>query len=405
MKQFCKKISFLIFSLSVLVFPVFCLAKEEAPLPTFVSVKADETISKNFYFTGESAEILGNLEKDAYLIGNNVKVSGKVNGNLFVIANNFDFSGEVLGSVFVISSSANISGPISGSLFSLASNINISNEVKQNVRSLSGNFNLSDTGKIGWALSALSGSLNIAGEVGDDIDAMSGSAYLNSSVNGNVNINLDNEGSLTIQKNAKIAGDLNYTAAKDATVESGAEISGKINKIMPEKGEKTSFNAMMLLGKLISLLGMLVVGMFFVYFWRFKIIIFTDEILKTPMKYLGLGAAYFIITPILCFILLLTVIGAPLAGIAIGLYSIAIYLAKIVAGIGLAVFLLEKFKTSKGKKPLKMELMKVMFIGVIVFFILINIPILGWIVNLVGMFIGLGVMMEVEKMILFPKKK
>ena len=149
---------------------------------------------------------------------------------------------------------------------------------------------------------------------------------------------------------------------------------------------------------------MIVVGMFFVYFWRFKIIVFTDEILKSPLKYVGWGLAYLILTPIVCLILLITVIGAPLSAIAMGLYFIFIYLAKIVFSIALGVYVYKQI-ASKDKKSIKIDLMKMMFLGVFLFVFLTSIPFVGWIFGLFGTLIGFGVIIEIEKKLLAPKEK
>lgn len=368
-----------------------------------VYIAEDETVSKNFYAVGDSINIEGILEKDAYLMGNMLDISGKIEGDLFVIGNNLKLSGEVNGSVFVIGSDITIDGPVARSLFSISGNLKVNNQIGRNMHSIAGMAEVNDTASIGWSLSAISGILNISADVEDDVNVIVGQGSLDSRVGGDMYVEYDPDGIFELKSKAQVDGSLTYKAINDVTIEEGAVVTGGIEKLDVQK-EKSKYSEDFFFGKFISLLGMLVVGMFLVYFWRYKIVMFANELLKNPAKYLGWGVLTFLVTPLLCLLLLFTIIGIPLSGLIIGLYFIVIYLAKIIFGITLGVFLIKKFKKS-GKKAVKIDLMKAMFLGVAILGIVFAIPVLGGFIHFLAILFGMGVIVAVEKKVMLPEKK
>jgi len=100
-----------------------------------------------------------------------------------------------------------------------------------------------------------------------------------------------------------------------------------------------------------------------------------------------------LLTPIIVFILLITIIGLPLAFITFGLWLIAIYLSKILVGILVGRSLLNNFWLAK-----KDSLILAMVIGIIVSYLIFAIPFIGWIIALLAVLWGLGgIMLALKK--------
>lgn len=109
-----------------------------------------------------------------------------------------------------------------------------------------------------------------------------------------------------------------------------------------------------------------------------------------PWLSLGIGLLTFLITPLLILLLSLTLIGIPLALILLFVYLAHLYFGKIFV----AIFLGQKtlgFFTKNTSDILAL------FVGLVVYGVLISVPFLGWLISLVALFIGVGSMVIQRK--------
>jgi hypothetical protein len=139
------------------------------------------------------------------------------------------------------------------------------------------------------------------------------------------------------------------------------------------------------MGVIYKILSALVIGLVLLVLWGEEVKkILTNLTAKTQSAF-GWGLVVLLITPPLCLLLLITLIGAPLAVIIGLLWLIAICLIKILIAVFVGQKLLERFWQER-----KESLYTALVIGIIVSYLVFSIPVIGWLVALLAIILGLG---------------
>jgi len=362
----------------LLVLPLFVHATvKKANENVYLAI--DEVYEGNYYVAGNAIEISGTVNGDVFVAGNTVRISGTVNGDVFAGASNIIINGEIDGSVRVAGSNVSIDGKVSRNLMAAGSSlvVNEKAEIGKHV-SLAGAF-IDVRGKVGGNLEVAGDTLNIAGQIG-----------------GKTKLHFKEGERVVLLPQAHLMGDLDYTAENEVVIKEGAQIDGQTNFYpfvsKPRQAEILGFmTAGYLFVKLVQIFGLFVVALLLISLLKKKVLEVTDLMIKKPWSQIGRGAAWFFLTPIACIVLLITVIGIPLAGIVSLLYVVMLYFSKVFASIALGLLLTKSLGWGK------VSLMVSMIIGVIVFSVIKGIPILGWLICLVAIWWGLGALIEVKK--------
>ncbi|MCY4636777.1 MAG: hypothetical protein OXG04_20125 [Acidobacteria bacterium] len=106
------------------------------------------------------------------------------------------------------------------------------------------------------------------------------------------------------------------------------------------------------------------------------------ETAAVALRTLGVGFLCAIATPVAAIIAGLTLVGLTLALVALALRALAIYLAKIPVALFLARTFLGPRGSGRGAAAL--------LVGLLAVFVPVNLPFIGWIVNLALTLIGVG---------------
>jgi hypothetical protein len=325
-----------------------------------VNVAKGEILNDDLFAGGQTVEIAGTVNGDVFIGAQTVKVTGIINGNLHVGANTLDISGTVKGNVYagaqnVLLSSAKIGGSVIVGAATL-------NADKDSI--------------IGGSLIAGAGNVTIDSQV-------KRSAYAGA-------------GSLTLGSNARIGKDFYYSSGNNqANISSSAKIAGLTYKSEP-KNIKTSVNVDLakkqipaVLGgirfgaSIISFLGALIVGFIYLKLFGKHFVQTADIVSKSFWKSLGIGFLVSIAAVPGLIILLITVVGIPLAGLALLMLLLYIYLAKIVVGSALGTWISKRFSW-------KTSAYGAFALGLFAFYVVKMIPFVGGLAGLAVLWSGLG---------------
>ena len=362
----------LIVVLSLFILPASVFAFEVESGDS-VYVNADEVIEGNFYAAGQA-----------------VNIDGKITGDLFCAGQTISVRGEIEGDIICAGQSIDVSGQVGGSVRTVGNTINIRGNIARNLQMFGATLILNPEATIGWDALIGGASADIGGKIGRGLFGGVADIIISGEINGDVDMSVDSrhqdQSGLIITDSAIINGDLIYTDRHDANISSQASIAGEITKNLPkEKATSKNLSIAWAWGKLYSVFAALVIGLVLISLWRKPIIEITDKMLKKTGKTIGWGMIIMLITPILSVILIFTLIGLPLAVILFGLWILAIYLSKIIAGIFIGRGILEKIWKKK-----KDSLIWAMIIGIIISWLIFSIPLVGWILALIAIWWGLG---------------
>lgn len=339
------------------------------------------------------------IEGNLYAAGSNLTIEGKVTGDVICAGQSINISGQVAGDVICAGQSINISGRIGGNLRVIGNTINFSGQVARNAMTIGATIVTSASSTIGWDLFALGNAFELRGDIGRDLYGQLGKANLAGQIGKNINLNFGSKNNyanpLVIAGLAKINGDVKYTSLKDAAIENGASIKGKVIHNLPKiVAPRPGFISLSWWWKnLIAVFSALVIGLVLISFWREQIIKVTDLMLKKIGASLGWGVLVLLLVPPLAIILLVTIIGTPLSLILMALWLIALYLSKILVGILVGHSLLKSL-LPKQKNSLILD----MVVGVVMVYLLFALPLVGRPLYLLAVLWGLGgIMLALKK--------
>jgi len=344
-----------------------------------IYVGKEEIIESNFIQAGGTIDFNGQAQKDVIIAGGTINITGPVKGDVLVIGGTVRINGDVIG---------NVRG--------IGTTVEINSKVGKNVNVFGGTVILGEDAEIGWDVLIFASNIEIRGKVGGDVKGGAGNVVLANEVGGNVDLKIDTkDGHLVLYPTTNIKGNLTYTASTEAEIKEGAKIAGETTykpAILPVAPIKKALGTSFFMGKIITLLGLLIVGLIIILLARKTSKTIGQRMTEKPWASLGWGAVYLIVTPIILFLVAITVIGIPLSLITLVVYLISLYLTKIFVGMVLGQKLLKW-----ASKKQEVSLVWAMLLGVVVFYILTGLPFVGWIISFLGVCWALGAMVEIKK--------
>jgi len=320
------------------------------------------------------------IEDDLIVAGSTLKIDGAVGGNLITACRYLTQNGTVSGSLFNGSQYVDIFGKIEGSLTNFSQHLTLSGQVKRNVVAFGQSINLASVSTIQGEATLMGAEISVGGVILKGLKASGERIVISGMIKGDVNLNGK---SITILPTAEILGNLTYRSPKEAKILAGAKIAGKTEWTEVKVKKPTVFikfswvNFLFLLASIGT--GLILIALFKNQVNKAKL-----AIQNSFWKSLWTGFVLAIISPIGAAILMVTVIGIPLAFITGFAYLTLFYIAKIFTGLALGETVISIFK--KDQIPMGWSLM----VGLVLLYILVGLPYVGWLIYTLAFMIGLG---------------
>lgn len=358
-----------------------------------IYIGSDETINDNFIGFGETININGPVNGDVIVAGATISIDSIVQGDVIAAGNTITIKGEVLGNVRVAGNTVDLDATIG-----------------KNTNVFAQSFSTTPSNSIGWSLSYGVSTINLKGAVGGHVDGGANTSYIAANVGGNANIySTEENGKISLTEKAVIGGNFTYSSITDPTISELAVIEGDIIKkdpIIQPINKSEFFRFLGLSGvffKIISIFGLFVVGLITISILKKDSVKIIDYMQKEPAKSFGWGLVFLILVPIICFILLFTVIGIPLSVIVMAMYLVLLYVSKVFVGLFIGRWALLNFKGKKKDKSF--SLLLAMIIGIIFFYVVTSIPVIGWFINIIAVIWAFGAIIEIKRHYLAESNK
>ncbi len=356
--------------LVAILIPVISL-KAAADKNGLVFVATDEVITGNLIAAGENVLIDGTISGDLITASQSLIVNGRVEGDIIAIAQNIDIKGEVGGNIRVV-----------------GNNVDISSVVTRNLNVFGSNIMISENARVGWD-AILGGSTVITkGNINGFLDIYAQNASLDSKIGKNARINIYNESqnpSLSVSKNTTINGDLDYTANVSASIDNQAVISGQTNFHKSENKKNSNTWPNWVWGRLFAFLSTILIGLVLVFILPKNSTAIINKIRSHPGKSVLIGAIITLATPLLLLLLMVTIIGLPLA-----LILFLTVLAGVLLSTAVSSLLLGSLIVQNVLKKNLTSLFWPLVLGVAIITLLSSLPYLGWLISLAAIWFGLG---------------
>jgi len=286
--MFKLKVRYLI--LSLLLLSVFFISPTKAAKIEVGDYTLDNQsiVEDDLYVSGDSIKINGVVDGDLIVFGKNILVDGTVTGDLYLFGTSVSVSGNIYGNSILGGSNVSVSGTYGGNIYVGAMMVDIDASISKDIAGFAGTFKLSGT-------------------VADDIRVGAGQVLSDASVGGDFLVGTEN---YTIDEN-DIAGEL---------------IVGS-NKIFPVSDkEKVKVTTEDFLGfniglSIVNFLGMYIVGILLILGAPVKTLQIEKKIISSwteLLKSYAVGIVILFAIPLPLFLLILTLVGAPLAFLILG---------------------------------------------------------------------------------------
>lgn len=253
------------------------VAASPASGPSSVPSVVNDGVGPQFY-SDSVIDITNDVDGDVYAAGQSITISGDVTGDVIAAAQTITITGTVDGDVRLAGQDVTINGDIARSGTIFASIVRVS-----------------EAGSFGGDLVGAAENIVLAGAVGRDV--------------------VVGVGSLTIE--GTVGGDVTYSSDRDARIAEGA-VGGTVERVVspqPPTVEVSPWASFIgwLLGLLYALVALSIVTALAGLLLPRVLHRVTDYLVPTPWKALLVGFVASIAVPVALVVILVTIIGAPLA--------------------------------------------------------------------------------------------
>jgi len=320
-------------------------------------------------------------ENQVMRLGDDVLASGSapslhdsIPGDAMLAGGGIVFTGSTGGDYVGAGGQQDIKGRVHGSMRAAGGHLQVNASVDRNATIGGGDVILDSGAVIGRNAYLIGGTIKVSGAVKGGLLATGGSVELDGPIGQDVEVA---SGSLRIGPHARITGNLRYRVSGDVKIDPAAQITGKVTAL-PASKRPGVFGVLWTFGGLLA--GVVIVLMI----PRF-IAEATDELQVHPVRSVVVGFVGAIAAAIAIIIAAVTVIGLPLALVAV---TVLIFLGSMSA-MPAAVWIGEKIlhgRTLLGRQSTLVNF----FLGGLVLMILGIIPVVGGIVTLIATCIGFG---------------
>lgn len=248
--------------------------------------------------------------------------------------------------------------------------------------------------------------LNREAEISRDVFAAGNELVVDTDINGDLAVSAEK----VIIKNSKIGGNVNLDVAEvvfDGKVEiagaltynDNAEVTGldnaSYNSIEAYHVAEVNQAALVMAaiyGKILSVAGLFIVMAVLgaIYHKLHDKVAEQSDANRTGMNLVA-GLVVLVVVPVISLLLIMTIVGAPLAIILLALYVVMIYLSQGFAGVWLGHLIIEKVFKSKA------NIYAEAFVGILILGLLALVPYLGVATGFLGLVLGLGLILQCIK--------
>lgn len=333
------------------------------------------------------------VNNDLYMAGGNVTASGSVQGDLTAAGGNVLLNGPVSADVLAAGGTITLLGDVTGDVRFGGGNVTIQGAVAGDV--LGGGGQVSLVGpRIGGDVAIGGGQVTIDAPITGTVHVGGGDVRINAPITGNVFVQAEK---LTLGPKAALNGNLTYSASEPAEIQGGAVVRGatefneradRATKAGVAAGLVALFTLWMLAKFFMLLLGAAALAYFFHRYSR--------ELVATaavqPWMEMFRGLVTVIVLPVASLVLLASVIGIPLGILGLLTLAILCIFAHLAAPIIVGSVIHKWWQKPAGY----VVSWKTVLLGVVVFFLLGIIPVLGWIIKAGIMLITLGAALNIK---------
>lgn len=338
-------------------------------LPALGQDPRNEQDSANVYMTGTEVRPKGPIHGDLVAAAGRISVDYPIDGDAVLAAGSVDVRGRIGEDLRVAGGFVTLAGPVQGEVLAVAGNIAFGPD--------------SEVGGRAWLAG---GDVAVAGRFRRNVKVYARNILVLGQVSGDIHLF---GATIELLPTARIDGNVTYVSNTPIKIHPGANVTGKITR---EPGRLPTlrmpgwppFRPLLMFGLLAA--GALLLALF----PRFTAST-VQTVRGSPLGSLGLGTAIFFSLPPVILLLVISIIGIPIALVLAGVYA-----AALLAGFLMAAFFLGERLLQLARRqtvaPGYWGRVGMLAVVLIILWLVRHIPYAGGLLILAALVTGLGAM-------------
>ncbi|MDR7500457.1 MAG: hypothetical protein QN149_03070 [Armatimonadota bacterium] len=337
---------------------------------------------------GNTVVVAEQITDDLYAGGGTVEVAGEVDGDVVAAGGTVTLSGPVGGGILAAGGTVNVRGPVGRALRAAGGNVVVSGPIGTDAVLAGGNITVERAAEVGRDLVAAGGTVRVSGAVQRNAWLTGGTVTIGGTIAGNVEAQADR---VVLLPTARITGSLRYGADRPLEMQAGAQVDGGITRLDRPSRPRLVMNPAARLrlrfaGRILEALWLLAIGLILVAITP-RGVRHVQETVRSRFGWsLLTGFILMFIVPVAIVLLLVTLVGIPLAFAVLLLYLATLYPSQVFVSAWLG----DAFLRRLGRGPGRVSPYAAVALGVILLVILVGLPVVGWIFRLLAVCAGFG---------------
>ena len=325
-----------------------------------------------------------------YRAGPTVRIAEPVGGDLLAAGGRVVVERTVARDAAIAGGDVTLHADIGEDLRAAAGQVRLEGRVGGDARIAGGRVSLARTAVVAGEARLFGGEVEVLGRLPAGSRIRAGHATIAGEVDGDLHVEAD---SIELQPGARIKGKLVYASARPLVRDPAAQIEGgEVRQPMPEHpGAPQRGQAASGFGAVMALLGLVAAAAVWALLFPELSQRAQARLAKAPGTSLALGAAVFVVVPILMLVLLITIIGAPLALALLAAYGLVLLAGYLVVAGMLSDRLLQ---ATTRAAPTRAQHLLALAAAVVLLGLLAVVPVVGWLLTLVALMAGTGALVE-----------
>jgi cytoskeletal protein CcmA (bactofilin family) len=336
------------------------------------------------------------IDDDLFATGQTLTIAGQVNGEVYAFGQTIMITGVVQRDLIAAGQQVTVDGNAGGDLRAAGQQVTINGRVDGNATTAGQTVLIGRQGAIGDSLLGAAQTLTLLGPVGRNVTAAATTLALGSTVGRDVNAHVE---TLTVDPGARIEGRLDYTGPQESALPAGVAAGGvqfypqERAAQPPERGRENPLRGLFGWFGLVWLIGSIILGVLLVHFLPGFAASTAAQVLEHPLPSFGLGILAFFVVPAALFFVAITLIGLPIAFLGGIAYLAGLYLGWLLLGLAVGDWLVRLIRRGReAARPVDARWLVVL--GLVVLYVLTNLPFIGGLIAFVGLCLGLGALLR-----------
>ena len=327
----------------------------------------NQSVTNELWLLTAGADIRGTVEDDLIAVGSTLIVAGDLRRDLWALGNEVDFTGRAAGHTRLAGRTLEIQGAVGGNLLAIGQSVSVS----------------AGSEVAGDAL-LLGEDIVVEGRMHGRTRLYAPRVTLSGIFDGTVHIQAED---IVVHPSAEIRGDLIYISSRDLILDQRVKLSGELIREEPLAAlhKPTMTLSQIVSIQLLLFLAALLVALPFLAAFPGYAGCSVRWLRQSGWKCALTGFAAFGLFPMAIVILPFTLVGIPLSAVLLLVFLLLLYLSKFVVGLAVGGWILRR----RGPLPF-WRAMSTLGFGLVLLYVLINVPVLGLAVWLLTVWLGLG---------------